>query len=65
WEAIVLTVEVTNGGGDSIYIEAADFGRYFDSSRMFTHAEWVDEHAAGPPLTGPNAMKSVTDSAVG
>lgn len=65
WAAFELTVDVTTGGGDSFSIEAADGVRFIVSSRMFTDAEWEEVHAAGPPLTGPNAMKSVTDSAVG
>ncbi|HVY16451.1 MAG TPA: DUF779 domain-containing protein [Rhodopila sp.] len=53
WAYCQLTVDVTEGGGDSFSIEAADGVRFIVRSRLFTDEEAAALDAAGPPLRGP------------
>ncbi|MBI1220951.1 MAG: DUF779 domain-containing protein [Rhodobacteraceae bacterium] len=53
WAYSELTVDVTDGGGDSFSLEAADGLRFIVRSRLFTDAEANELDAMGPPPRGP------------
>ncbi len=59
WAYCQLTVDVTEGGGDSFSLEAADGVRFIVRSRLFTDEEVAELEAAGPPPRGP--IKSDAD----
>jgi uncharacterized protein (DUF779 family) len=53
----LLTLDVTTGGGDSFSLEAADDVRFVTRSRLATDAQAAELDAAGPPPTGPSALR--------
>jgi uncharacterized protein len=53
WAYCQLTVDVTENGGDSFSLEAADGIRFIVCSRLFTDEEAAELDATGPPLRGP------------
>lgn len=53
WAYCQLTVDVTEAGGDSFSLEAADGVRFIVRSRLFTDEEAAELDAAGPPPRGP------------
>jgi uncharacterized protein (DUF779 family) len=59
WANCQLTVDVTEGGGDSFSLEAADGVRFTVRSRLFTDAEAAELDAAGPPPRGPTELPAV------
>jgi uncharacterized protein (DUF779 family) len=64
WAYFELTIDVTNAGGDSFSIEAADGVRFVTRSRLFSDAEAALLDAAGPPSRGPEAFRTIlTDDA--
>jgi uncharacterized protein len=58
WASCQLTVDVTEGGGDSFSLEAADGVRFLVRSRLFTEGEAAELDAAGSPPRGPIASPS-------
>ncbi len=58
WAYCEITVDVTEGGGDSFSIEAADGVRFITRSRLFSDEEADELDKAGPPQTGPEAFKA-------
>jgi uncharacterized protein len=58
WASCQLTVDVTEGGGDSFSLEAADGIRFIVRSRLFTDEEAAELDAAGSPPRGPIASSS-------
>jgi uncharacterized protein (DUF779 family) len=59
WSGCQLTLDVTDGGGDSFSLEAADGVRFLVRSRLFSDAELDALEAAGPPSVGPQAMEAL------
>ena len=55
WACSQLTVDVTEGGGDSFSLEAADDVRFIVRSRLFSDEEAAAFDAAGPLPRGPIA----------
>lgn len=53
WAYCQLTVDVSESGGDSFSLEAADGVRFTVRSRLFTDQEVAELDAAGPPQKGP------------
>lgn len=53
WAYSELTVDVTEGGGDSFSLEAPEGVRFIVRSRLFTDEEAAGLDAAGPPPRGP------------
>lgn len=47
-----ITIDVTEGGGDSFSLEAPEGLRFVTRSRLFTDAEAKEVDAAGPPPRG-------------
>lgn len=60
WAYCQLMVDVTEAGGDSFSLEAADGVRFIVRSRLFTDEEIKELEAAGPPSRGP-----LNDSSIG
>jgi uncharacterized protein len=60
WAYCQLTVDVTDGGGDSFSLEAADGVRFIVRSRLFTDREAAELEAVGPPPTGPLEDQAAT-----
>ncbi|MDR3401962.1 MAG: DUF779 domain-containing protein [Chthoniobacter sp.] len=54
--ACQIVIDVTEGGGDSFSLEAANGVRLTTRSRLFTEAEAAELEAAGPPPRGPEAL---------
>lgn len=63
WANSELTLDVSEGGGDSFSLEAADGVRFLVRSRVFTDAEMQVLHASGPPPFGPDAAPALETSA--
>jgi uncharacterized protein len=63
WAHSQLTIDVVPNGGDSFSLEAADGVRFITRSRVFADAEMDALDAAGPPPTGPDAMRYATGDA--
>jgi uncharacterized protein (DUF779 family) len=59
WAYCEITVDLTEGGGDSFSLEAADGVRFIVRSRLFSDAEVDQLEAAGPPPRGPEAISQV------
>jgi uncharacterized protein len=58
WASCQLTVDVTEDGGDSFSLEAADGVRFIVRSGLFTDEEVAELDAAGLPPRGPIACPS-------
>jgi uncharacterized protein (DUF779 family) len=54
WALSEITVDVTEGGGDSFSLEAPDGLRFIVRSRLFSDAEAAELAAAGSPPSGAN-----------
>ena len=64
WAYCQLTVDVTEDGGDSFSLEAADGVRFIVRSRLFKDEEVAELEAAGPPPRGPqNARGALRQTA--
>jgi hypothetical protein len=53
---------VTQGGGDSFSLEAADGERFVVRSRLFSDAEMDELDADPPPSVGPSAFAASASS---
>jgi len=53
WAYCQLTVDVTEGGGDSFSLEAADGVRFIVRSRLFSEAEVAQLYRTSPLPRGP------------